>query len=398
MKNCLPFLPLFAFVALLPRISGAAEKITVTVANELNMTRPNQTVAVPWSEIASRLPGATMDHLQVRNPSGAIIPMQVTNFHPEMKGGHADDLIFQRDFAAADRLVEFTIEKTEKPVPPFSSKVFARYVPERFDDFAWENDRIAHRTYGPALESPNAGKEQLRASGLDIWCKRVRYLIVDRWYLRGHENYHKDNGEGLDMYGVHTTRGDGGTGVWDGKQLHVSHNWKTWRVLANGPIRAVFELTYEPWDAGEGVKVSETKRFTVDAGSNLDRIDSTFTVEGNKKEITAAVGLAKHDKIPAAFASDREAGWMSLWEDYPKDGSVGVGVVMNTGELDSFTEDAENHLALAKAVSGHPLRYYAGACWSQGGDFATKEDWNAYLAAFAKRIASPLKILDIEAK
>jgi hypothetical protein len=27
-------------------------------------------------------------------------------------------------------------------------------VQERLDDFAWENDRIGHRTYGPALAAP----------------------------------------------------------------------------------------------------------------------------------------------------------------------------------------------------------------------------------------------------
>ena len=28
---------------------------------------------------------------------------------------------------------------------------FGRFVPERLDDYAWENDRIAFRIYGPAL-------------------------------------------------------------------------------------------------------------------------------------------------------------------------------------------------------------------------------------------------------
>jgi len=69
------------------------------------------------------------------------------------------------------------------------------------------------------------------------------------------------------MYDVGTNRGCGGTGVWDGRKLLVSKNWKTWKVLANGPIRAVFELAYAPWDAGNGVKIAETKRFTVDAGT-----------------------------------------------------------------------------------------------------------------------------------
>ncbi len=58
------------------------------------------------------------------------------------------------------------------------------------------------------------------------------------------------------MYDVGTNRGAGGTGIWDGTRLHVSKNWRTWNVMANGPLRAVFELGYEPWDAGNGVMVT----------------------------------------------------------------------------------------------------------------------------------------------
>jgi hypothetical protein len=65
-------------------------------------------------------------------------------------------------------------------------------------------------------------------------------------------------GEGMEMYQVGGSRGCGGTGIWDGQKLHVGRNYKTWKILANGPVRTVFELSYEAWDAG-GVKVSETK-------------------------------------------------------------------------------------------------------------------------------------------
>jgi pectinesterase len=70
----------------------------------------------------------------------------------------------------------FTVEKIAGVAPVFPAKVFARYVPERLDDFAWENDKIGHRTYGPALAAPDeskTGKEIFVASGLDVWCKRV---------------------------------------------------------------------------------------------------------------------------------------------------------------------------------------------------------------------------------
>src|SRR5581483_1980558 len=184
---------------------------------------------------------------------------QVTNTKPLDPKGSYGELLFQHDFAAGEKSATFTVGKIAAVAPPFPSKVFARYVPERLDDFAWENDKIAHRIYGPALEAPRppgSDKEVLMTSGLDVWCKRVDYLVVDRWYNKGHNHYHKDEGEGMDMYNVGPSRGCGGTGAWVDGQLYSGHNYKTWSVLANGPIRAIFELTYAAWDA-HGLQVAE---------------------------------------------------------------------------------------------------------------------------------------------
>lgn len=280
-------------------LAHAAEKMTVTVTHTLAHQRPSETISVPWADVSRILPGALLQHIAVKDGAGRLLPYQVTNIAPEAKdplgkGIAYGELIFQHDFAAGEQSATFTVEKSDALAPVFPSKVFARYVPERLDDFAWENDKLGHRAYGPALAAPAApgsGKEVLVTSGVDIWFKRVDYLVVDRWYNKGHDHYHKDEGEGIDMYNVGATRGAGGVGVWDGKTLFTSRNYSAWKVLANGPVRAIFELSYDAWDAG-GVKVSEVKRFTVDAGHNFDQVDSTFTFAG-ADALTIAVGLNK---------------------------------------------------------------------------------------------------------
>jgi pectinesterase len=384
-------------------VASAADRITVTVTNDFPGARPAETITIPWSEINHAMPGALLQRIAVKDDKGDVLPYQVTNVAPEAKDPHGvgvayGDLIFQHDFAAGEKSATFTIEKTDKVSPVFPSKVFARYVPERLDDFAWENDKIAHRTYGPALgEARPAGtnKEVLVTSGLDIWCKRVDYLIVDRWYNKGHDHYHHDEGEGMDMYNVGTSRGAGGTGVWDGKQLYVARNYKTWKVIANGPIRAIFELTYEPWTAG-GAIVSEVKRFTVDAGHNFDEIESTFIAEVGPKTFTVGIGLNKDsgDKGQNTVATVTKGGgdgWLSQWEAQKTNGSLGEGIIVPAGFAD-FAEDSVNQLVIAHATSGQPLRYYVGAGWSKAGEFTTQESWNAYVAAFAARAKSPLKV------
>src|SRR6195952_282254 len=244
------FPPLLLCLLLSALAARMVEAVTITVTNDLTGARPAETITIPWSEINRVLPGALLQHIAVKDAQGNSLPYQVTNIAPEAKDPHGvgvayGELIFQHNFAAGEKSAVFTIEKSEAVSPGFPSKVFARFVPERLDDFAWENDKVAHRTYGPALAAPappGSSKEVLSTSGLDIWFKRVPYPIVDRWYNIGHDHYHHDEGEGIYMYNVGGSLGAGGTAVWDGSRVWAGANFRTWKVLANGPVRAVFEL------------------------------------------------------------------------------------------------------------------------------------------------------------
>jgi len=384
-------------------IARADGKITITVTQDLAIARPAETIAVPWSEIAAALPGALLQHIAVKDAAGHSLPYQITNVAPEAKdpkgiGIAYGELLFQHDFTAGEHTAAFTVEKIDALAPVFPAKTFARYVPERLDDFAWENDKIGHRTYGPALAAPDTagrGKEVLVTSGLDIWVKRVPYLIVDRWYNKGHDHYHHDEGEGMDLYNVGPSRGCGGLGIWDGKQLYVSGNYRDWKVVANGPIRSVFELTYDTWMA-DGVMVSEVKRFTVDAGHNLDELTSTFAITG-AKEVTVGIGLNKtpadkHQDATVVLATSEADASLAQWVTQKTNGDLGTAVVVDPAAFAGFAEDARNSLILAKVGRGQPLRYLVGAGWSKAGEFTTKAAWDAYVAACAARFRSPVKV------
>ncbi len=384
-------------------LAVAASALTVTVTHQLPSARPAETITVPWAAVGRALPGALLQQLAVKDATGRSLPYQVTNIAPQAKdpsgaGVAYGELIFQHDFAAGEKSATFTIEKISTVAPVFPAQVSARYVPARLDDFAWENDKIGHRTYGPALAAPalpGISQEVLVTSGLDVWCKRVSYPIVDRWYNKGHDHYHKDEGEGMDMYQVGASRGCGGTGVWVNQQLYVSRNYKSWKVIANGPIRAIFELTYEAWPAA-GLMVSEVKRFTVDAGHNLDLIESTFTVTG-AKEITVGIGLNKtptdkRQEPQITLTPNPADGSLTQWVVQKTNGSLGTAVIVPAGFL-GLAEDERNRLLLAKVATGQPLRYYAGAGWSKAGEFSTPQAWHDYVAAWAARAAWPVQIV-----
>ena len=389
-----------AFCAPLTAIAAAARAV-VTVTHDLDIARPSETIVLPWADVNRVIPGALVQRIAVKDAAGRVLAHQVTNVAPLAKdpagvGAAYGELIFQHSFRPGEKSASFTIETIDTVAPPFPVQAFARYVPERLDDFAWENERIAHRTYGPALAAPapaGSGKEVLVTSGLDIWFKRVPYPIVDRWYNKGHDHYHHDEGEGMDMYNVGKSRGCGGTGVWDGKALYTSVNYKSWKVLANGPVRAVFELTYDSWDAA-GTPVAEVKRFTVDAGHYLDQIDSTFTFTG-PAQLNVAVGLNKtptdKGQSPNIAVIERKGdGAVLQWVEQERNGAFGTAVLVPGAS--ALTEDGLNQLAVAPVTSGKPLRYYAGAAWTRAGDITTRAQWEAYVGRAAAMAAHPVTV------
>jgi hypothetical protein len=198
---------------------ASAASLRVTLSHDLDSARPSETVTIPWKDVNAALPGALIQRIAVKDASGKAVPFQVTNVAPQAKDPHNvgaayGELIFQHSFKAGEKSATYTVEKSESTAPVFPQQTSARYIQERLDDFGWENDKLAHRTYGPALMAPapaGSGKEVLQTSGLDLWFKRVPYPIVDRWYNKGHDHYHKDEGEGMDFYNVGKSRGAGGT-------------------------------------------------------------------------------------------------------------------------------------------------------------------------------------------
>ena len=64
----------------------------------------------------------------------------------------ADELLFQADLGAKESKT-FSVEAGTRPTFKADDfRAYGRFVRERHDDFVWENDRVAHRMYGPDSE------------------------------------------------------------------------------------------------------------------------------------------------------------------------------------------------------------------------------------------------------
>jgi hypothetical protein len=390
-----------AAAALFSTCGLAAAEVTVTVKNDLDLARPSETVELNWSDVEKGLPNnIKADRVVVTDSSGKPVVAQPIFFHGQKKP--ADQFVFQSDFGPNESKT-FTI-KPGAP-EPYEPKVYGRWVPERFDDFAWENDKVAFRIYGPQLEIVEPA-----SSGVDAWPKRSPQMVINKWYQLAQSinsnYYHFDHGEGLDNYKVGHSQGCGGTALWaDGKRFTTGiKGWKKQTVLANGPVRLIFELTYDPIDVnGNGIR--EVKRVTLDAGQNFNHYECTFAADKPAENVQVLAGIGLHDDRPFEKQSHKDQGWISSWDagDDPGEkrppkpealtGHDGCAVVMPLAKVTDAME-VDKHLELAtKLPSGNePISFWAGLGWDKSGDFASYDDWNKHVASWQKRIDSPLKV------
>ncbi len=363
-----------------------AAQVTVQAVNRLAIARPQQTLELTCAQLSS-LGAKELNTVHVRDSSGGELLCQAVD--TDLDAYHKPDMvIFQTDFAPSETK-SFTISTGTRNVCARNQyKAFGRFVRERFDDFAWENDRIAHRMYGKALETW-AG-EPLTSSTVDIWSKRTSRLVINDWYLA--DDYHTDHGEGADFYSAGPSRGCGGSGIWEADRLWTSRNFINSRVLANGPIRVLFELEYEAFDVNGG-KMRETKRISLDAGSQLDKFQSTYKWEAGEPGRTPVVGIGIKKNTGATKAFDPARGTLQVWEPMAKNaGMQGIAVLVNPADLQGEREDKLNHLLLARCRPGPTIAYWAGFCWDKAGLITTVEDWKSHLVNFAQGLATPIEI------
>ncbi|WP_372805924.1 DUF4861 family protein [Pontiella sp.] len=261
---------------------------------------------------------------------------------------------------------------------------FCRFVPERSDDFAWENDLIAFRAYGPAL------REGTENSGIDCWLKCVEYPIIDTWYGQMKtKSYHKDWGEGNDPYHVGSSAGCGGTGIWLNGKREPLETYTKQEVVSCRPEKSVFKLTYEK-EIG-GAVYGEEKTVTIELGQRLFHASCRFTKDGTPAaNLPVCIGITTHDGKAVAIG-DAAKGWMACWESIESFG-VGTGVVVDPSKIQAYrlvespTKDVSHSLFIGQTDAQGRIEYYAGYGWEKAGAIKTSADWNAYLEGFRQRL------------
>lgn len=362
----------------------------ITISNSLPVDREFETIELTKKTLG--LPNSVkLEELTVKEKSSDLfLESQAVDNDGD---GTMDVLLFQPKVSASSKK-EFEIVPATNTSVTKNINCYSRFVPERTDDYAWENNKVAFRTYGPVAQKMVEDKIPggTLTSGIDAWLKRVEYPIINKWYektVSGTGSYHKDTGEGLDNFQVGPSRGIGGIAVNVDGKYYFSKNFISWKTITTGPIRTSFILTYADWDA-KGNKITESKLISLDYGSYLSRFEIHIT--GTK---SIAAGLTLHDKKGTVETNIKE-GWLSHWGPID-DSEIGMGLVAPKNTLLSF----DNHVTEEKDLSNlygnlkvkdNKTVYFAGFGWKKGSPFQTKAEWEKYLSSFAEKVNNPLVV------
>lgn len=252
-------------------------------------------------------------------------------------------------------------------------KVYGRYVPERKDDFAWENEYAAFRMYGPALRPENP------SNGVDLWLKASPELVVDSFYYREHVlgmPYHINYGKGLDCYKVGHTCGAGGLVVIANDTTWIGGAYDRWEILEQTPQRLVFRLEYDSLQV-DGSVLQEQITITAEAGEPMNKAEVVIT-GAYAGEMLVGGGIYMHDTIDH-FEVYEELGTVFYEEEalsdktaakmnYDYNGSTSQGriyLTVRTPEA-TITDIQDGNLVAVKPYTlGDTLTYFFGATWSE---------------------------------
>lgn len=260
------------------------------------------------------------------------------------------------------------------------------HYPERLDDIAWENNLMAYRAYGPALQ--RSGE---RAYGYDIWTKSTSKPVVkERYYnhLFKGISYHEDHGNGMDVYAVGPTLGGGTAAPFIDSTILFPYCWKSYEILDNGPIRFTVRLEYPPFTIGNDT-ITEIRTIILDHGSYLNH--TTIEYKGATKAIPIVAGIVIHSTDPNSYYSDKKQRYITVQDPTQSSGNgvIFVGITAPK-EFQQTLLHQEHILALDTIAPYEKFEYLWGASWSNCG--MDSDTWNSYMKEQFKSLQKSPKI------
>lgn len=311
-----------------------------------------------------------------------ILPVQADDMDGD---GKPDEIIFLASLAAGDATT-YTLQANTCGIA-FPARAHTGMYVKGFEGPGWESDRIAYRLY---WDERNA---------IDIFCKR-KPLLGLKGYATPGVNYHQETPWGMDVLAVGPSLGVGCYGIWmDGKIQKVSQAERSYRVVADGPLRAIMELNYDNWIVGAR-RFHLSARLSIMAGQRWAEIELRLRPLDNGTIPEFVAGVVKHEET--TLIRDANIGILGRWGmqalgpgNKPRGSQLGMGLIAPPNRIVEIGEDEHNSYMrlqgekkITLAGEASAVQYYIHASWiHEAGGAESAQAYEAMLRHLAQFFA-----------
>lgn len=372
-------------------ISNPGNKDVIDLATVVNRTEVNQYL----SDTSSNLPVAAKDE------NGELLPTQCDDLDGD---GRWDELAFLCDleagetkkiaFESVDNLPDFPVltsirfGRVTRPFEEVTTDLRMKTNETKFtapvyqmEGPAWENDLIAFRNYYDAR------------NGIDIFGKTTSAMVMDSVGVNGRD-YHALADWGMDILKVGNSLGAGAIAIGIGDSLYRVGPCEegSYRMITEGPVRAILELYYKNVPAGNR-QYNVTHRISIYAGDRFYR--SKVWISGLQGDEELVTGIVNLHGVPADTLSEGNIQVIYSLGNQAFSGEVlGMGVLIPAGRFRRYWEApavgsgiVSTHLVSLLPDKDMPTEYCFLAAWEmQDNRVKEKEYFTGLLRSAAYKI------------
>lgn len=254
---------------------------------------------------------------------------------------------------------------------------------------AWENDKVGFRLYFDVR------------NGKDIWGKKTSDMVLDQVGKLNQGSYHEEQTWGMDVLKVGKSLGAGALAIQFGDsliRLGGLHMGKIiYQKIADGPVRALFRLTYPEWKVMENTTpLQVTEEISIWGGQYFSesKVIVKYAPAGTRI-VTGIVNLKsknvyelKENNVIYTFDKQSENSdllGMAIM--------VKPGILYKSGRTPNEGADITQTYYIASPISKNPFtfRFYAG--WEKSSMmFTSAENFDIFLKKEGEAWKSPIMV------
>lgn len=397
---------------------------TLVLENALDIERPDELIVLDRSAINKNLPGITPDKfIRIKTPDNQIIPVQFDDLD---KDGSWDEISFLISFHRREKISLLMEVADNIDSHTFISRAHVRHRKKNIDNSFGENILIdtmpagnmptdfskdplpPYLTEGPAWENDKVGFRIYfdQRNTKDLFGKLIPAIVMDSVGSRINGSYHELADWGMDLMHVGKSLGAGSiallTKTGSGRDTLVRLGGKdikqtVFEVIADGPVRAIFNITYNWMVNGKTIQVRDQTRIW----GGMYGYESSIKIENAPPSARLIVGFANfNNNSSAKLETGNSVVCYSFGAQSENKDMLGLAIAvpkkdyLDFRNLSNINTDIQNSYVVKQNIAyqtSNSYRFYAG--WEKSNTaFSSAKGFSDYLRIKELMFSKPIKI------